>query len=79
VNNTKENIYGGINMASAKLNTAQMIGTFVTIVVGIALVPVLYSIIITANVTDPATAAMISLVPLVFVIGIVLYTVTNLV
>ena len=67
-----------IDMA-AKLNTAQMIGTFVTIVVGIALVPVLYSIITTANVTDPATAAMISLVPLVFVIGIVLYTVTNLV
>jgi hypothetical protein len=67
-----------IDMA-AKLSTANMIGTFVTIVVGIALVPVLYSIIVTANVTDPATAAMISLVPLVFVIGIVLYTVTNLV
>lgn len=64
---------------SARLSTQQMIGTFLTIVIGVALVPILYTFITAANITDPATAAMISLIPLVFVIGLVLYTVVNLV
>lgn len=66
-------------MAGKQLSTSNMIGVFLTIVIGVALVPILYTFITAANVTDPATAAMISLIPLVFVIGLVLYTVTSLV
>ena len=66
-------------MAKAKISTGSMIGVFLTIVIGVALVPILYTFITAANITDTATAAMILLIPLVFVIGLVLYTVTNLV
>lgn len=66
-------------MAKKQISTASMIGVFLTIVIGVALIPILYTFITAANVTDPATAAMISLIPLVFVIGLVLYTVTSLV
>lgn len=58
----------------AELGIRQMLGSLVVSVVGVALVPVLYSIITAANITDATTAALISLIPLFFVVGILYAT-----
>jgi len=41
------------------------------VVLGIALVPVMYTFISAANITDAGTALVVSLIPLIFVFGII--------
>jgi hypothetical protein len=67
-----------IQMARRELSIDEMFKSVLYIVVGVALVPVLYSIITTANITDAITASVISLIPLFFVISLVYATVKGM-
>lgn len=59
-------------MAEVKTMTlSEMIGSLLTIVVGIVLIPIIYNQLETANITDPAVAGILALVPFFFAIGLV--------
>lgn len=65
-------------MAGKELNIQTMIGALVTIVVGVVLIPTIQSTITSANITDTATAAVLSLIPFMFGIGLLYTTVRGL-
>jgi len=66
-------------MAGQSLSVDKLIQSMIFVVVGVSLVPVLYTTITNANVTDTSTALMISLIPLFFVIGLLYATVKNMI
>ena len=53
------------------LSVGELIGSLLFVVLGIALVPVMYTFISAANITDAGTALVVSLIPLIFVFGII--------
>jgi len=53
------------------LSVGELIGSLLFVVLGIALVPVMYTFITAANITDQGTALVVSLIPLIFVFGII--------
>jgi len=63
----------------AQLTVTGMVGSLVTIVVGIALIPVIYSQLASANITDATVSAILSLVPFMFGIGLLVATVKGLI
>lgn len=63
----------------AQLTVTGMVGALVTIVVGIALIPVIYAQLNSANISDPTVSALISLVPFFFGVGLLVATVKGLI
>jgi peptidoglycan/LPS O-acetylase OafA/YrhL len=53
-----------------ELTVSAMIGALVVVVVGVALIPVIYTQITAANITDPAVAGIVALIPFFFAIGL---------
>ena len=63
----------------AELSVSSMISALVVVVVGVALIPVLYTSITAANITDASVAAIIALVPFFFAIGLVVAIVKGMI
>ncbi len=57
-----------------QLDLEQMVGAFVAIIVGVALISPLQTNITNANITDPATASIVALVLLAFGVGLLVNT-----
>ncbi|KXH75944.1 MAG: hypothetical protein AM326_08245 [Candidatus Thorarchaeota archaeon SMTZ-45] len=55
----------------AELNFERMIGALVTVALGVVLIPVVYNLVTTANITDSTIALIVSLIPLLFSLAIV--------
>jgi len=55
----------------AELNFERMIGALVTVALGVVLIPVVYNLVSTANITDATIALIISLIPLLFSLAVV--------
>jgi Co/Zn/Cd efflux system component len=53
------------------LTLGDMIISVVSIVVGVALIPIIYTQVTAANITDPTVAAMVALIPFFFALSIV--------
>jgi hypothetical protein len=62
-----------------ELTVTGMVGSLVTIVVGVALIPVIYAQLTHANITDPTVSAMLSLIPFMFGVGLLVATVKGLI
>lgn len=69
---------GGIYMAT-KLSINNMFDTLLYIVFGFALIPVIYTLLTAANITDPAVASIAALVPLFFILGLAYASVKGLI
>ncbi len=61
-----------------KMTVKGMVVSIIGIIIGIYLVPVIYTSITAANITDTTLAAVISLIPLVFVFALILNVVDSL-
>lgn len=58
-----------------ELGVKDMLTSLISVIVGVALIPILYEYINDANITNPAVSGLVSLIPLFFAIGILLNTV----
>ena len=55
----------------ARFGVGAMLGSLITVLVGVALIPVIFTHVTNANITDPTVALIVSLIPLLFSISIV--------
>lgn len=63
----------------AELTVAGMMASFITILVGVVLIPVIYNQVEAANITDTALSSVITLIPLLFGLGIVVSVMKGLI
>lgn len=61
-----------------ELDIRAMIGALVVIVVGVVLIPTITTTIADANITDTATASIVSLIPFMFGVALLYTTVRGL-
>ena len=61
-----------------ELDISKMIGSLVVIVVGVVLIPTIQTTITNANITDAATASILSLIPFMFGVSLLYTTVKGL-
>lgn len=66
-------------MVAKKLNVNDMFSTLIYIVFGFAVIPVIYTLLVAANLTDASVAAVASLVPLFFILGLAYASVKGLI
>jgi cell division protein FtsX len=56
----------------AEFTVEGLVLSLVSIVVGVALIPIVYNQVVAANITDPTVAALVSLIPFLFALSIVI-------
>ena len=55
----------------AEMNFEKMVGSLVTVALGVVLIPVVFNLVTEANITDGTIALIVSLIPLLFALAIV--------
>lgn len=61
-----------------EVSVETMMKSMMYVVVGVVLIPVIFGVITTANITDATTALVVSLIPVLFAISILYGTVKSM-
>lgn len=61
-----------------ELSIKSMMSSMMYVVVGVILIPVLFGVITTANITDATTALVVSLIPVLFSLAVLYGTIKGM-
>ena len=61
-----------------QLEVSDMMKSMMYVIVGVILIPVMFGVITTANITDATTALVVSLIPVLFALSVLYGTVKGM-